>query len=81
MNDVVKNLYYAVGGSGQGCIFVTFPERDEHRKVWCGEIVGMYCSLVWQFEAEGLLELPVMSWKDEPVKLELNLKVCSEEHR
>ena len=76
-----KVLWYAVSGSGQGCVFTTFPERNDHRKIWVGDIEGLYCSIVWQFEASGFISLPVLSWKDDPVKLELNLKVCSEEHR
>ena len=75
-----KDLWYAVSGRGQGCVFTTYPERDDHFKVWKGEIIGMYCNIVWQFEADGILSLPVMSWRDEPVKLELNLKICLEEH-
>ena len=78
----MKNLWYAVNGSGQGVIFCSAPSRDEHRKIWCGEMAGVYCSLVMELEAEGLITLPqAMKWGDEPVLLELNLKICSEEPR
>lgn len=72
-----KELWYSVNGSGQGVIFCSAPYRDEHRKIWCGEISGIYCSLVMEMEADGLLTLPqTMKWSDEPVKLELSLKLC-----
>ena len=72
-----KKLWYAVSGSGKGCVFTTYPVRDDHYKVWKGEIVGMYCDIVCQFEAEGLLSLPVLSWKDEPIAIELKLNVIN----
>lgn len=70
-----KTLYYAVNGSGQGAVFTSSPLRDDHMKIWAGEIEGLYCQLVMQLEAEELISLPVMTWSDEPVKLELNLVV------
>lgn len=70
-----KTLWYCVNGNGQGCIFTSPPERENHRKIWLGEIVGMYCNLVMQFEAEELLSLPVLKWNDEPVMIELELNV------
>lgn len=72
----VKKLYYAVNGSGQGMIFCSFPERDNHRNVWCGNMEGLYTRLVMQLESEQALSLPVLSWKDEPVVLELKLDIC-----
>lgn len=77
---MTKELFYAVNGSGQGCVFTSMPFRDEHMKVWCGEIVGMFCTVVMQLEADGILSLPNLKWTDEPVKLELKIDVCSEEH-
>lgn len=70
-----KELYYAVGGTGQGCIFSTKPERDEVRKIWVGDIVGCYMSVVMQMEFEGL-QLPSLKWSDEPVKIKI--EVCIE---
>lgn len=72
----MKTLYYAVSGSGQACVYTSYPIRDEKRKVWLGEIIGMYCAIVMQLVAEGLITLPPITWKDEPVKLELNINVC-----
>ena len=73
-----KFLYYAVNGNGQGVIFTSYPARDEDKKIWLGMIEGVYSHLVMQFESEGLVALPVIKWCNEPVKLELNLNVCSE---
>ena len=33
-------VYYAVGGSGQGCIFTDKPERDGKRHIWLGQSFG-----------------------------------------
>ena len=71
-----RTLYYAVNGSGQGVVFTSCPTRDDHFKIWCGEIMGMYSSLVSQFEAEGLITLPVgMKWKNDPIEIELSLSL------
>jgi len=73
---MTKTLYYAVSGSGQGCVFTGLPERNEHFRVWCGEQLACFSSLVMQMESEGF-ELPVLTWKDEPVAIELGLTVKS----
>ena len=69
-------LYYAVNATGQSIVFTDVPERDDHFKCWKGTIIGCYSMMVGQLEAEGEITLPVLTWKDESVKLELNLKVC-----
>ena len=66
-------LYYAVSGTGQGMIFLGRPFRDEHFKVWQGQIVSCITMVVSLFEANGF-HLPNLKWSDEPVQLELNLK-------
>ena len=71
---MTKQLYYAVNGSGQGCVFASMPERDDHFKVWKGEIVGTYCSLVMQMESEGFT-LPPLKWTDDPVTIEITLNI------
>ena len=58
-----KYLYYAVSGSGQGCLFTTFPVRDDHFKIWCGEKITSYMMTVCQLESEGF-ELPALKWSD-----------------
>ena len=75
---MVKVLYYAVNGSGQGVVFTSCPVRSEKLKIWVGDMYVVYSRLVMQLESEGLIKLPVLSWSSEPVKLELNLSVCSE---
>ena len=74
---MVKTLYYAVNGSGQGCIFVTPPQRDDYFKVWKGVQIGCYTSVCMQMESERLLSLPPLRWNDEPVMLSLELNVLS----
>ena len=69
-----RNLWYAVNGSGQAVVFTNPPERDDHFRVWCGEQLGCFSSLVMQMESDGF-ELPVLKWKDEPVMIELELNV------
>ena len=67
-------LYYAVSGTGQGVVYKGRPFRDDHRKCWLGEMIGCVNTVVCLFEAEGF-ELPAIRWNDEPVKLELSLKL------
>ena len=71
-DSLSKTLWYAVNGSGQGCIFTTFPVRDENRKCWVGEMIGYYVSVVMLMESEGF-DLPVITWKDSPVRLKISL--------
>ena len=70
-----KTLWYAVNGSGQGCIFISYPERDEHRKIWVGDMMSSYTMVVCQMESEEQITLPALKWSDDPVKLELEIKV------
>ena len=65
-------LWYAVNGKGQGRVFTTKPEREEHFKVWLAESVGCISTLVMMMEADGM-ELPDLKWSDEPVELKLSL--------
>jgi hypothetical protein len=65
-------LWYAVNGKGQGRVFTTKPEREEHFKVWLAESVGCISTLVMMMEADGM-ELPDLEWSDEPVELKLSL--------
>lgn len=80
MTEITNTLYYAVNGSGQGMVFTNMPVREEKRKIWHGDIVVLFTRIVIHLESEGF-KLPPLKWTDEPVKLELNLKVCSEEPR
>ena len=66
-------IWYAVNKRGQGLVFTSEPDRVEHFGTWEGNHVGCVSMLVMMMEAEGF-ELPVISWKDEPVKLKLKLE-------
>ena len=68
-----KNLWYAVNGSGQGVIFTSCPSRNQHYRCWEGEIIGLFCSLVAQFESEMLIELPAMTWENEPIEIGVSM--------
>ena len=76
----MKAVYYAVNGSGQGVVFVSYPVRDEKRRIWLGDMVSVYTRLLMELESEELVTLPAMKWTDGPVRVELEVKVCSEEH-
>ena len=76
-----KELWYAVNGSGQGVVFCSCPERDEKLKIWLGEMMGVYSNIAMQLESEGFIAFPPLTWKDEPVMLEIKAEVCSEGHR
>jgi len=68
-------IYYAVNGKGQGRIFTSLPVREEHFKIWCAESVGCISMTAMLLESEGELDLPAtMTWKDDPVELELTIK-------
>lgn len=69
-----KTLYYAANGTGQCCVFAGRPVRDENRKVWMGEIVPCFALVVMQLESEGLA-LPNISWKDDAVKIGLDVEI------
>ena len=73
---MVKKYWYAVSGKGQGRIFTTKPERDEHWKLWLAESVGCISMTIMLLESEGVIELPNLTWKDEPVELEISIGVC-----
>ena len=65
-------IWYAVSKSGQGRVFTSKPERNEHFGIWTGEHIGFVSSLFMWFEAEGLT-LPEIGWGDEPIRMVLSL--------
>jgi len=71
-----RKIWYAVSGKGQGRVFTSKPERDEHFKIWLADSVGCISMTVMLLESEGLLDFPPMSWKDEPIELELSIDFC-----
>lgn len=68
-----KKLWYAVSATGQGHIFTEKPEREEKLGVWKGRIVGCYCAVVIDMATEGLIRLPKLNWRNEPVELKLTI--------
>ena len=68
-------IWYAVSGRGQGNIFTSYPVRDEHFHIWKGHIEGCVATLVCLLAANDEIELPVLTWNDDPVELEINIKV------
>ena len=65
-------LYYAVNRSGQGCIFVGKPTRNEILGVWKGQIVGYVTMTIARMESSGS-RLPDIGWLDNPIRLTLTL--------
>ena len=70
-----KKVWIAASKKGQIRVFTSYPVRDEHFGIFCGESIGCISMLVMLFESDGL-ELPNLTWKDEPVELEISISVC-----
>jgi len=68
-------IWYAVNGKGQGRVFTSKPERDDHFKVWLAESVGCVSMMVMLMESDGF-ELPELKWSDEPVEMEISIRIC-----
>lgn len=66
-------IWYAVNGRGQGRVYTSLPERDNHFKVWLAESVGCISMTVMMLESDGELVLPDLKWDDDPVELELSI--------
>lgn len=73
--QIMKQLWYAVSGKGQGRVFTSKPERDDHFKVWLAESVGCISMTVMLLESEGLISFPDMTWRDDPIELDLSITV------
>ncbi len=65
-------LYCAVNKSGQYCIFIGEPFRDNLFEAWIGESDCSVSMVVSRMEALGFV-LPKITWEDEPVELKLSL--------
>ena len=66
-------VWYAVSKTGQGRVFTSRPERNEHWGIWEGESMGFVTFLFMHMEAEGL-EIPSLKWSDDPVQLMISLE-------
>lgn len=67
------NLWYCVNGNGQAKVFVSYPERDEHRRIWVGHINIAVLRFVDWLETDCGYALPDITWKDEPFQIEINI--------
>jgi hypothetical protein len=67
-------LWYCVNGSGQAKVFVTKPERYEKRRCWVGELNAAVLRFIDWLEVECGYELPDISWKDEPVPIDMKIE-------
>lgn len=65
-------IWYAVSKTGQGRVFTTKPERNDHFGIWVGEHVGFVSSLFMWAESEGL-RLPDLKWNDDPVPMTVTI--------
>lgn len=73
------SLWYCVNKSGQGKVFVTKPVRNEYRRVWVGETNICVIRFVDWLETECGCSLPDISWDDEPVNIDIDIKYDYEE--
>lgn len=70
-----KEVYIAASKTGQIRVFTSFPERNESFGVWVGESVGCVSMMVMLMESDGF-ELPELKWSDEPVEMEISIRIC-----
>ena len=66
-------FFYAVNKSGQGCLFTSRPERNEHRNIWVGSMNAAVTRFFDCLETVYGYALPDISWEDEPVGLRLSI--------
>ena len=67
------SIFYCVNKSGQGCVFTTYPTRDEKRLVWLGRAVLSVTRFIDYLETGLGYKLPDISWNDDPVKIDINI--------
>ena len=64
-------LWYCVNGSGQAKVFVCRPVRDEHRRIWVGDLNVAVLRFVDWLEVDCSYELPDISWDDVPIDINI----------
>ncbi len=70
----MSNLYWAcVDELGHGGITITKPKRCEIK-----DGLGYWAGLYLPIEIKDLSSFPLMTWKDEPIKVRLTLEVVEE---
>lgn len=73
-----KKIWLACSKKGQIRVFTTCPVRDDHWGMWLGESVGCISTLFMLFESDGM-EIPPLTWKDEPYAMEISITPCHED--
>lgn len=73
-----KKIWLACSKKGQVRVFTTCPVRDGHWGMWLGESVGCISTLFMLFESDGM-EIPPLTWKDEPYAMEISITPCYED--
>lgn len=74
MRVMKKELFYAVNKDGRGNIFTSLPVRNEHFGIWEGAMVSCISGVVEIFAADGM-NLPNITFKDDPRKLSLSIEL------
>ena len=73
-----KKIWLACSKKGQVRVFTACPVRDDHWGMWLGESVGCISTLFMLFESDGM-EIPPLTWKDEPYAMEISITPCHED--
>ena len=68
-------FWYAVNGTGQGVVFISKPIRNEHRRIWVGDISICVTRFIDWLETESMIGfvLPNISWNDDCVEININV--------
>ena len=67
-----KELWYAVNKDGRGNVFTSLPVRNDSFGIWEGAMESCFSGVVAVFVADGL-NLPYITYKNEPIRLVLSL--------
>ncbi len=70
MKEQTLEFWVCTSGSGQTCIFVDKPIRDNINKRWKGIISGSLNSFIMAFS----ISLPKLTWNDDPKILTITIK-------
>ena len=73
MKEVSFPIWYCSDSKGQMQFFLEPPERNAKFGTWVGQVLPCHHVIIGYFTLQGL-ELPILSWFDEPMKLQLSIK-------
>ena len=76
-----KKIWLACSKKGQVRAFTTYPIREEKLGVWLAESVGCISTLFMLFESDGIIEIPPLTWRDEPYAMEISITSCHEDEK